>query len=144
MIDSGSEAFTGFWRKHLEVHEAALASRNCFEVLASGVFLRCAVPDRFLPNDDYQNLIHIGVPGPAGHPAATHRIVCDYQSLSQVFALAGFDVRLLEWWDERGDFHADPWDERDGFVYRSKRFDLRNLRGTLVFTSLILDAVKPG
>jgi len=63
--------------------------------------------------------------------------------LSRVFVQAGFDVRLLEWWDEHGKFHAEPWHERDGFVYRSLRFDQRNENGSLVFTSLILDAVKP-
>ncbi|HEV2073500.1 MAG TPA: hypothetical protein VGR29_07640 [Thermomicrobiales bacterium] len=35
------------------------------------------------------------------------------------------------------------WDEREGFVYRSARFDHRNRDGRYGFTSLIIDAVKP-
>ncbi len=77
-----------------------------------------------------------------GTPAASHRVVCDYRMLSSVFTPAGFDVRLLEWWDERGTFHAEPWEERDGFSYRSQRLDRRDNRGPLVFTSPISDVVK--
>jgi predicted SAM-dependent methyltransferase len=62
--------------------------------------------------------------------------------LTRVFESAGFQVTLLEWWDEEGDFHSQPWDERDGFIYRSRRFDYRNQDGNLGFTSLIVDAVK--
>lgn len=130
--------------EHLTPGEAAIDAGICFEFLAPAGFVRCAVPDRFFPNDDYQNLVQVGGPGPADHLAATHEVVYDHQLLLSVFTLTGFDVRLLEWWDESGNFHAKPWDEHDGFIYRSKRFDHRNQSGTLNFTSLILDAVKPG
>ncbi len=130
--------------EHLTSGEAAIVASICFAFLAPAGFVRCAVPDRYFPNDDYQKLVKVGGPGPSDHPAASHRVVYDYRLLSSVFTRAGFDVRLLEWWDERGNFHAEPWDEQEGFIYRSKRFDHRNHPGTLVFTSLILDAVKPG
>lgn len=41
------------------------------------------------------------------------------------------------------DFHFNDWDENDGFIYRSKRFDHRNQDGELGFVSLIVDALKP-
>jgi predicted SAM-dependent methyltransferase len=63
--------------------------------------------------------------------------------LREVFESAGFTVKLLEYWDEQGQFHDEDWDEKAGFVYRSRRFDPRNQGGTLGFTSLILDAIKP-
>lgn len=129
--------------EHLTPDEASVAAQVCFEFLAPGGFLRCAVPDGCFPNEDYQRIVQVGGPGPSDHPAASHRVVYDYRMLSRVFVQAGFDVRLLEWWDEHGKFHAEPWDERDGFIYRSLRFDQRNENGSLVFTSLILDAVKP-
>lgn len=50
----------------------------------------------------------------------------------------------MEYWDERGQFHYEEWDEDDGFIGRSRRFDTRNQGGTLGFTSLIIDAIKPG
>ena len=43
-----------------------------------------------------------------------------------MFESAGFQVRLLEYCDENGKFHYNDWNEKDGFIYRSKRFDHRN------------------
>jgi predicted SAM-dependent methyltransferase len=129
--------------EHLTWAEAAIAASICFEYLAPGGFLRCAVPDGFFPNPAYQRLVQVGGPGPADHPAASHKVVYDYRTLPLIFTADGFDVRLLEWWDEAGVFHTEPWDEREGFVYRSARFDHRNADGRLGFTSLIVDARKP-
>jgi len=129
--------------EHLDADEAIVAARNCFAALAPGGYVRLAVPDGFFPNAAYQQLVQVGGPGPADHPAASHRVVYTCETLPPVFANAGFAVRLLEWWDRDGVFHAEPWDERDGFIYRSARFDHRNQDGTLGFTSLIVDAVKP-
>jgi predicted SAM-dependent methyltransferase len=70
-------------------------------------------------------------------------VVYDYRTLPPIFLRAGFEVRLLEWWDEAMRFHAELWDEQAGFIYRSARFDHRNQSGGLGFTSLILDAYKP-
>lgn len=129
--------------EHLTDDEALAAARNCFAMLAPGGFVRCAVPDGYFPDLDYQQLVQVGGPGPADHPAASHKVVYTYQTLPPVFEQAGFVVQLLEWWDERRNFSAEAWDEQEGFVYRSARFDHRNHDGHLGFTSLIVDAVKP-
>jgi predicted SAM-dependent methyltransferase len=60
-----------------------------------------------------------------------------------MFEIAGFKVNLLEYCDESGQFHYNEWDEKEGFIYRSKRFDHRNAEGKSGFVSLIVDAVKP-
>ena len=65
-----------------------------------------------------------------------------------VFTLAGFTVTLLEWWDERGKFHYADWDLSDGPIGRATKLDTRNEAwrtgdGSLGFTSLLLDAVRP-
>lgn len=130
--------------EHLTPDEATVAARNCFAALAPGGHVRCAVPDGLFPDADYQRTVRVGGPGPADHPAATHHLLYDWRTLPPVFTAAGFDVRLLEWWDDTAAFHAEPWDERDGFIYRSARFDHRNRAGRLGFTSLIVDAVRPG
>ena len=129
--------------EHLTLDDAKLAALHCLEFLAPGGYVRCAVPDGLFPNAEYQRIVQIGGPGPADHPAASHKFVYDYRTLTAVFRAAGFDVHLLEWWDEEGKFSTHPWDEQDGFVYRSARFDHRNQHGVLGFTSLIIDAVKP-
>lgn len=129
--------------EHLDPDEAAVAAAIAFDYLVPGGFFRLAVPDSLLPDEEYQRGVQVGGPGPADHPAASHKVVYDYRTLPPVFARAGFAVRLLEWWDEDGVFHVEPWDEREGFIYRSARFDHRNADGEFGFTSLIIDAVKP-
>ena len=111
--------------------------------LKPGGYIRCAVPDAYFRNEWYQNMVKIGGPGPKDHPAAGHKIVHNYKSIASMFEQAGFIVKLLEFCDEDGQFHYDYWDEKEGFIYRSKRFDHRNQNDNLGFVSLIVDAVKP-
>lgn len=132
--------------EHLTVEEGRAAARMCFDFLEPGGYVRCGVPDALFPNEAYQKAVAVGGPG----PAADHKVVYDHKLLSNLFTSAGFDVRLLEWWDESGQFHWTDWDaERGGLIYRSRRFDYRNQNfdGTdtakLGFTSLIVDAIKP-
>ncbi|UHA73678.1 class I SAM-dependent methyltransferase [Paenibacillus sp. 481] len=129
--------------EHLNFEEGVAAARNCFAFMNRGAHIRCAVPDRFFRNEAYQKLVQVGGPGPADHPAASHKIVHDYQSLTRMFEEAGFDVKLLEYCDEQGRFHFHEWNPEEGFIYRSKRFDHRNQDGELGFVSLIVDAIKP-
>ncbi|MFC4969903.1 hypothetical protein ACFPES_20125 [Paenibacillus sp. GCM10023248] len=49
--------------------------------------------------------VQVGGPGPVDHPAATHKIVYDAKTFVEVFEKAGFEVSLLEYCDEEGDFH---------------------------------------
>ncbi|WP_342422768.1 SAM-dependent methyltransferase [Paenibacillus sp. FSL E2-0178] len=128
--------------EHLTYEEGVQAASNCYTYLAPGGYIRCAVPDGFFPDEAYQNIVQIGGPGPLDHPAASHRIVHTYITLQKMFTAAGYQVKLLEYCDESGQFHEFPWDERSGFIYRSKRFDHRNAEGKLGFVSLIADAVK--
>jgi predicted SAM-dependent methyltransferase len=129
--------------EHLNFHEGVKAAKNCFEFLKPGGYVRCAVPDGHFPNEEYQEGVQIGGPGPADHPAASHKIVHNYETLSSMFENAGFKVNLLEYCDENGEFHYNEWDEKKGFIFRSRRFDHRNNDGKLGFVSLIVDAVKP-
>lgn len=59
-------------------------------------------------------MIQIGGPGPLDHPAASHKVVYDFITLINVFKTAGFNVSLLEYCDELGDFHYTDWNEKDG------------------------------
>lgn len=128
--------------EHLTFEEGIAAAEICYQFLKPGGYIRCAVPDRFFRNEWYQNMVQIGGPGPKDHPAASHKIVHDYQSLTRMFEEAGFQVRLLEYCDEEGEFHFQDWNPEGGFIYRSYRYDHRNKDGELGFVSLIVDAVK--
>lgn len=130
--------------EHMTFEEGCQAARNCFHYLADGGYLRVAVPDANFRNAWYQNMVQIGGNGDSNHPAYTHKIVYDYLTLSHVFQQAGFEVELLEWCDANGLFHYKYWNEADGRIGRSLRFDTRNGNGQLRMVSIILDAKKTG
>lgn len=129
--------------EHLTFEEGIEAATNCYKYLKPGGYIRCAVPDRNFRNEWYQNMVQVGGPGPADHPAATHKIVYDYEKFIHVFESAGFQVSLLEYCDENGDFHYTYWNEEDGRIGRSFRFDTRNSMEKLGMVSIIIDAKKP-
>jgi predicted SAM-dependent methyltransferase len=129
--------------EHLTFEEGVKAATNCYKYLKPSGYFRCAVPDGFFPNEEYQTMVKVGGPGPKDHPAASHKIVHNYQTLSNMFEAAGFQVTLLEYCDEAGNFHFKTWDAEDGVIFRSKKFDPRNQGDKLLFPSLIIDAIKP-
>lgn len=128
--------------EHLTFDEGVQAAFLCYQYLKPGGYIRCAVPDSFFPDESYQRIVQIGGPGPKNHPASTHKIVHDYQTLSKMFELAGFEVHLLEYCDEEGVFHENEWYGKDGVIFRSKKYDPRNNEEKLLFPSLIIDAWK--
>lgn len=128
--------------EHLTYSEGVQAAKNCYDFMNPGGYIRCAVPDAYFPNEEYQNLVKIGGPGPADHPAASHKIVHNYKTITKMFEGAGFQIVLLEYCAEDGEFHHTEWNPEDGFIYRSLRFDHRNQNGKLGFVSLIVDAIK--
>lgn len=129
--------------EHLTYEEGIQAAKNCFNYLKPGGYIRCAVPDKNFRNQWYQNMVQVGGPGPKDHPAATHKVVYDYINLKSVFESAGFQVSLLEYCDEDGDFHYIYWNELDGKIGRSFRFDTRNSSESIKMVSVIIDAKKP-
>jgi predicted SAM-dependent methyltransferase len=127
--------------EHLTFEEGMDAAKNCHNYLRPSGYVRCAVPDGYFPDKKYQNIVKIGGPGPKDHPAASHKIVHNYHTLTKLFEAAGFQVNLLEYCDEEGNFHFKEWNPEDGVIFRSKKFDPRN-REQMRAPSLILDAIK--
>ncbi|MDF2608433.1 MAG: protein distantly related to SAM-dependent methyltransferase [Bacillales bacterium] len=124
--------------EHLTFDEGIIAAKICYKFLAKNGYVRCAVPDGYFPDDVYQNLVKVDGPG----PAATHKIVHNYKTLTKMFESAGFKVNLLEYCNENGYFCINEWDGNDGIIFRSKKYDPRNQGEKLIFPSLIVDAVK--
>ncbi len=129
--------------EHMTKEEGIRAAKNCYEFLKEGGYIRVAVPDKNFKNEWYQNMVKVGGPGPIDHPAYTHKIVYDYLTLKEVFESVGFEVELLEYCDEEGKFYYRYWNEEDGKIGRSLRFDTRNSVESLGMVSLIIDAKKP-
>lgn len=109
----------------------------CFKYLAPGGYLRVAVPDGLCTNPKYIELVKPGGNGPGAHD---HKIFYNYKSLSKIFISTGFDVYLLEYFDEDGNFHFKGWNPDDGKIIRSTRYYKGNT--SLFRYSLILDAKK--
>jgi predicted SAM-dependent methyltransferase len=126
--------------EHLSPEDAARACNNCFAYLKQGGVLRIAVPDGLHTDTDYIAQVKPGGHGPG---ADDHKVLYDYRTLSALLEQAGFRVRLLEWFDEQGQFHHEDWDAADGYIMRSTRYDQRNRGSPTTYTSLIIDAVKP-
>ena len=110
--------------EHLSEPECATAFTECFRYLKPGGLLRVAVPDGNRNDPEYIEEVS---PPKDGH-----------QLLFTV-------VTPLEYFDAKEEFHCYPWVEDDGLIRRSARFDRRERfkRGTLYYTSLIVDARKP-
>lgn len=126
--------------EHLSLWDGAKAVTNCFSYLKQGGLLRIAVPDGFHPDVDYIAQVK---PGGYGPGADDHKVLYNYRTLTTLLENAGYKVRLLEWFDEQGNFHHEDWNAVDGFVMRSTRYDQRNRDKPTAYTSLIIDARKP-
>ncbi|TES52786.1 SAM-dependent methyltransferase [Halalkalibacterium halodurans] len=129
--------------EHLTFREGVEAANICYDFLKPSGYIRCAVPDGFFRDETYQAVVQVGGPGPKDHPAASHKIVHTYETISNMFKEAGFTVKLLEYFDENGAFLCEDWNGEDGVIFRSKTFDPRNQGEQIVFPSLIVDAIKP-
>ena len=125
--------------EHLSDSDTELANKNCFNFLKKNGVLRLAVPDGFNPDKKYIEYVR---PGGNGIGADDHKILYNYKIMKNRLEKIGFEVELLEYWDEFGKFHFIDWSNDGGRVERSKRYDLRNKNGILGYTSLIVDAIK--
>ena len=150
---SDRNGFTFYWKpnsrsiflaehvwEHLHSSEVIRANANCFEFLRPGGRLRIAVPDGFHPDPAYLEYVR---PEGTGAGADDHKILYNYKLIGEELKNTGFELKLLEYWDENGQFHFQEWSSKDGHISRSKRYDPRNQDGSLTYTSLIVDAIKP-
>jgi predicted SAM-dependent methyltransferase len=125
--------------EHLTEEHTELANRNCFRFLKRGGILRLAVPDGYHPDPSYIEWVRPGGNGPG---AEDHKILYTYKIMTEKLNNVGFEVKLIEYWDEHGKFHFVDWSDENGRISRSRRYDKRNADGMLKYTSLIVDAYK--
>lgn len=139
----GDKKADNFLAEHVWEHlsHPNKAAANCYRYLKDGGKLRIAVPDGFHPDKEYIDAVKVGGNG-AG--SDDHKMLWDYQSLGKLLIEnADFNFpQFIEYWDEKGAFHKADWLHSDGFIGRSAEYDERNIGGKLVYTSLILDAIK--
>lgn len=110
--------------EHLTYEEGIEAAKMCFKYLMPSNYIRCAVPDGYFPDETYQTIVQVGGPGPRDHPAASHKMVHNYKTLTKMFKSAGYEGKLLEYHIEKGDFHQNYWDGVDGVIFVPRRMTL--------------------
>ena len=124
--------------EHLSEPECRVALQESFRYLKAGGVFRIAVPDGYRRDPVYQEEI--------GPPKDGHQTLFTIDTLLPLLKDCGFQTTALEFFDAKEQFHHYPWDPNDGYVQRSYRFDQQEdfKRGGLYYTSLIVDAGKPG
>jgi predicted SAM-dependent methyltransferase len=122
--------------EHLSESQAETTLRECHRYLKPGGLLRLAVPDGYRRDAAYV--------AEAAPPNDGHQVFYNIDTLTSLLSSLGFTVTPLEYFDANERFHARPWDENEGMIMRSVRFDTQKdfQRGDLFYTSLIVDARK--
>jgi len=123
--------------EHLTETEARIALTECYRYLKRGGLFRIAVPDGYRRDAAYV--------AEASPPNDGHQALYNIDTLTALLQSVGFATTPLEYFDAQEQFHAVPWDEKEGLVRRSARFDTQQdfRRGNLFYTSVIVDARKP-
>jgi len=139
--------------EHMTLAEALAALCNARRHLKQGGHIRVAVPDAFNPDPVYQEMCRPGGRGQswsrlfvytADEPE--HKTHYSYRMLAELMQRAGLRPRLLEWFDERRQFHRQAWSVDDGPVkrYFGSPYNLKVFRRWHGYQnlSLIVDGVK--
>jgi predicted SAM-dependent methyltransferase len=100
--------------EHLSLEELYRTLANAKKYLKVGGILRVAVPDAFHPSRYYYNLVKPG----GWETPAEHKLFFDHEMLTRVAQESGFQVRLLEYFDEQGIFHRADYSIDDGAIQR--------------------------
>lgn len=122
--------------EHLTEAECRVALGEAYRYLKPNALFRLAVPDGYRRDPDYVAEIT--------PPRDGHKVVFTIDNLVPLLESVGFQVTPLEYFDADEQFHARPWDEREGHIKRSIRFDdqVAFKRGDMYYTSIIIDARK--
>ncbi len=122
--------------EHLSEEDARAALTECYRYLKRGGLFRLAVPDGYR-----RDLTYVKEVAP---PNDGHKVLYNIDTLTALLQSVGFTTTPLEYFDAHERFHAVTWDQNEGMIHRSVRFDAQRefQRGGLFYTSLIVDARK--
>ncbi|HSE21859.1 MAG TPA: methyltransferase domain-containing protein [Pyrinomonadaceae bacterium] len=122
--------------EHLTEQQAHVALSECYRYLKPTGLFRIAVPDGNRRDEVYLR--------EASPPKDGHQVLYNVGTLSAALQNVGFVTKPLEYFDKHEEFQSVPWDESEGLIQRSVRFDSQQefQRGNLFYTSVIIDARK--
>ena len=122
--------------EHLTTEEFSAFLEIARPFIAPSGFIRIAVPDGNHPDPEYIDHVR---PGGGGRGAHDHKVLYTCNLMRSLLAANHYDFRLLEYFDQDGEFHREAWEPADGMIDRSADHDHRNQAKPLSYTSLIVD-----
>lgn len=148
--------------EHLTYNQTRTALQLCKKYLKKGGCLRIAVPDANHPSRYVYNLTK---PGGIDPGADDHKIFFDIEIVKRLAAEFNFELKLLEYFDEKGFFFQQKFNFNNGYISRcSKNYkgrftnsneELQKLHDSLppenlkqfkqlniTYTSLLFDLIK--
>ncbi len=139
--------------EHMTFADGLAALQNFYRYLKPQTGrVRVAVPDENHRDESYQFWTRPGGGGQLfsrlfiytpGEP--DHKVFYNFRALPALMGRAGFKTRLVEYFDDAGQFHRNQWDYRDGEVTRSAghpRVERFKFWLGFDFVSLIVDGFK--
>lgn len=100
--------------EHLSLDELLRVLAHVKKYLKAGGVFRIAMPDAFHPSRYYYNLVK-----PAGwETPVEHKSFFDHEMLARIAGESGYQIRLLEYFDESGVFHKVDYSPDDGAIQR--------------------------
>ena len=124
--------------EHLSDQEIEKMLNNIYKYSDNELIFRVAVPDGFHINNEYIKKVK---PGGTGEGAKDHKHLFNFKTLTDKIEKFGFQAKLVEYWDEQGQFHSS-YTDKNGYIKRSLKNDKRNIDGKPNYTSLIIDFYK--
>lgn len=124
--------------EHLSEKDTLLANQNCYTFLKVGGTLRIAVPDGLHKSENYINYVK---PNGSGAGSDDHKILYNYESLSNSLQKLNFKVTLIEYWTKEGTHISQNIDPKLGPIKRTSQKNVK-FEENEIYTSLIVDAVK--
>lgn len=125
--------------EHLSNNDLELMLKHFYKYSDNNINIRIAVPDGFHKDKNYIERVK---PGGSGEGAFDHKNLFNYITLSELFSNHGFKHKLIEYWDENGNFNTIYKNDEKGYVSRCFINDDRNKNNIPNYTSLIIDFHK--
>lgn len=122
--------------EHLTNKQLVKSLKLIYKYLQPGGRLRLAIPDKNRKDRDY---VYSVMP-----PFDGHKTYMNIYDISKILKKIGFEVIPLEYFDKDGIFVYNTWDDGDGIIRRSFKYDKQKSfkNGKCYYTSLIVDAIK--